>query len=492
MSIKRYVATKDNTITNAFASNLITRGTGSNMGLSDISEVFSIYGQASTSSLEKSRVLTEFSTVKIQADRTAGTIPASGSVDFYLKLYNAKHGQTLPREFTLVVLPISRSWQEGRGLDMEEYSDDGYSNWEAASSSSSGVVNWTTAGGDYHTGAYVPGSTLPSFSQTFPKGTEDLEINITSLVEEWLAAGAAPARQNYGVGVMLTSSQEDGSEERSFYTKKFFARGTEFFYKRPVIEAQWDSSRKDDTRNFYQSSSLATATDNLNTLFLYNYVRGQLKNIPSVGTNDILLSVYSTLGGSKITLPVGGGVAANNDANVTGSNVATGIYSATFAYTGSATTIYPVWHSGSTEFHTGSAITVQSFAANNFDPNPKYVTAITNLKSNYDRDEVARFRLFTRQKDWNPTIYVKATSEIEPEIIEDAYYKVVRITDGLEAIPYGTGSNNHTRMSFDKSGSYFDLDMELLEAGYSYKLQFAYYVNGAYHEQPEMFKFRVE
>ena len=88
MSIKRYVATKDNTITNAFASNLITRGTGSNMGLSDISEVFSIYGQASTSSLEKSRVLTEFSTVKIQADRTAGTIPASGSVDFYLKLYN--------------------------------------------------------------------------------------------------------------------------------------------------------------------------------------------------------------------------------------------------------------------------------------------------------------------------------------------------------------------------------------------------------------------
>lgn len=492
MSIKRYVATKDNTITNAFASNLITRGTGSNMGLSDISEVFSIYGQASTSSIEKSRVLTEFSTTNIQTDRAAGTIPASGSVDFYLKLYNAKHGQTLPREFTLVVLPISRSWQEGRGLDMEEYSDDGYSNWEDASSSSSGIVNWTTEGGDYHTSAYVPGSTLPSFSQTFPKGTEDLEINITSLVEEWLAAGVDPARQNYGVGVMLTSSQEDGSEERSFYTKRFFARGTEFFYKRPVIEAQWDSSRKDDSGNFYQSSSLASADDNLNTLFLYNYVRGQLKNIPSVGSNNILLSVYSTLGGSKITLPVGGGVVTNNDVNVTGSNVATGIYSATFAYTGSATTIYPVWHSGSTEFHTASSVAVNSFASNDFNPNPKYVTAITNLKSKYDRDEVARFRLFTRQKDWNPTIYVKATSEIETEIIEDAYYKVVRVTDGLEAIPYGTGSNNHTRMSFDKSGSYFDLDMELLEAGYSYKLHFAYYVNGAYHEQPEMFKFRVE
>ena len=46
MAIKRYTASKDNTITNAFESNLSTRGTGSNMGLSDILEVFSIYGQA--------------------------------------------------------------------------------------------------------------------------------------------------------------------------------------------------------------------------------------------------------------------------------------------------------------------------------------------------------------------------------------------------------------------------------------------------------------
>ena len=46
MAIKRYDATKDNTITNAFKQDLTTRGTGSNMGLSDILEVFSIYGQA--------------------------------------------------------------------------------------------------------------------------------------------------------------------------------------------------------------------------------------------------------------------------------------------------------------------------------------------------------------------------------------------------------------------------------------------------------------
>jgi len=492
MAIKRYLASKDNTITNAFKSSLILRGTGSNMGLSDVSEVFSIYGQQSTSSIEKSRILTEWDISTIQSDRDAGDIPASGSVNFFLNLYNAKHSFTLPREFTLVVHPISRSWDEGRGLDMDEYSDLGYSNWIVASSSSSGLVNWTTEGGDFHTLPYTPGATLPSFSQHFEKGTEDLSIDVTSLVEEWLDGTTDEARKNYGVGVFLTSSQENGSEKQSFYTKKFFARGTEFFYKRPIIEARWDDSKKDNAGNFFLSSSLADASDNLNTLFLYNFVRGQLKDIPSVGSGDIFLSVYSTLGGDKITLPVGSGVVSNNDVNVTGSRVEAGIYSAKFAYTGSATTIYPVWHDGTTEFFTGSAISVNSLSSLSYNPNPKYVSNITNLKAIYDTDENARFRLYIRQKDWSPTIYTKATENIETEIVEDAYYKIFRIIDELDVIPYGTGSLNHTRLSYDVSGSYFDLDMSLLEPEYAYGIKFVYFVNGAYHEQKELFKFRVE
>ena len=46
MAIKRYYATADTTITNAFKADLSTRGTGSNMGASDILEVFTLYGLA--------------------------------------------------------------------------------------------------------------------------------------------------------------------------------------------------------------------------------------------------------------------------------------------------------------------------------------------------------------------------------------------------------------------------------------------------------------
>ena len=136
MGIKRYTASLDTTITNAYKENLSTRGTGSNMGASDILEVFSIYGQADSGSTELSRVLIQFPTDEIASSRTSGLIPASGNVSFYMRLFNARHAEQLPRDFTLTVVPVSASWEEGYGLDMESYSDVTYdnsgSNWENA------------------------------------------------------------------------------------------------------------------------------------------------------------------------------------------------------------------------------------------------------------------------------------------------------------------------------------------------------------------------
>ena len=145
-------------------------------------------------------------------------------------------------------------------------------------------------------------------------------------------------------GVFLTSSLE--SALTSYYTKKFFASGSEYYFYRPVLEAQWNSSLQDDSNNFYLSSSLADAASNINTLYLYNNVRGKLTNIPSIGTGSIYLTVHTASGAPAIQAAVTGGWAS------------TGIYSASIVYTGSATSIYPVWFSGSTQFHTGSEITV--------------------------------------------------------------------------------------------------------------------------------------
>ena len=113
MSIKRFVANKDTTITNAYQENYSTLGVNANMGEADSLEIFSIYGQVGSSSLEKSRLLVQFPTDDISQQRSIGGIPASGSVEFYLRLFNVKHPFTVPRKFTATINPLSQSWEEG-------------------------------------------------------------------------------------------------------------------------------------------------------------------------------------------------------------------------------------------------------------------------------------------------------------------------------------------------------------------------------------------
>ena len=479
MAIKRYTADADNSITNAFKENLTTRGTGSNMGESDILETFYIFAQANSSSQELSRILIKFPVDTIVSDRASARIPASGSVNFYLKMSNAPHSQTSPTKFTLTVAPISRSWDEGYGLDMENYTDLGVSNWGSASTSSSlDDGGWVSEGADY--------LTSPLYSQYFPGAVGDLDVDITDLTEEWISGTIS----NYGVGVHFTSSEETG--DQSFYTKMFFARGSQFYYKRPYIEARWDPAVTDDRNDFVLSSSLLPASDNLNQLYLYNKFRGSLVNIPEAGTGNIYVSMYSgTTAPAGARLPLQGG-----DFVVTGGYVSTGIYSASVAMGTNVDSVFDVWHNDSgstpTEYYTGSAITVRDHLASPSGAPGEYIIKITNLKAVYSTQETPRFKMYARTKDWSPTVYTIATSQIENTTINNMYYRLNRVADNYEIIPYGTGSIQYTKLSYDESGNYFDFDMSLLESGYEYVFNFIVSEYGEYHEQPEEFKFRVE
>ena len=511
MAIKKYLADADNTIVNAFKSNLRTRGTGSNAGYADVMEVFSIYGRESSGSQELSRVLVKFPVSDISADRTAGTIPASGSVSFYLRLFNAVHSKTVPEDYTLVVSAISQSWQEGVGLDLEQYQDETKGNTGSNWMSASNTTAWTTVGGDYLTGSGF------EFTQTFDTGLEDIELDISPLVEKWIAG----TQQNYGVGVRLSSSfeaffsssngQNSGSvihnpsgATKSYFTKRLFARGTQYFFKRPVIEARWNSAdRSDDRGNFFYASNLVPSSENLNTLYLYNYVRGVLQDIPAIGTGQIFVELYS--GSADNSGPFGSPLSLLSPivTPATGGHVSTGIYSCSIAITSAATpltTLYDVWRGPDSllpippvQYFTGS-ITPKTHSASQTVRRPTYFVNITNNRGRYRSDEIARFNVFVREKFWNPTIYTVANSEVPTITIEEAAYRVCRTIDGFEAVPYGTGSTKHTYMSYDVNGNYFDFDMSSLEPGYEYAFKIAFYESplDSWSEQPETFTFRVE
>ena len=256
----------------------------------------------------------------------------------------------------------------------------------------------------------------------------------------------------------------------------------------------------------------------MNTIYLYNYIRGKLQDIPSIAAHasaKICVSIFS--GSSDNTEPYGEPLALVADGthvrsavpySVTGSKVSTGIYKAVFAYTGSSTlkTIYDVWFSSSNggavsagdasvQFHTGS-ITPLNFYSSNINPNGKYVVSMPNLKSSYSTRETERFRLYIRNKNWSPTVYTKSKSTPETLTIQSASYQIVRIVDQTVVIPHGTGSsdNNYSLLSYDISGNYFDFDLSMLESGYTYGFQFSFYEDSvsSYRQQPYLFKFKVE
>ena len=123
----------------------------------------------------------------------------------------------------------------------------------------------------------------------------------------------------------------------------------------------------------------------------------------------------------------------------------------------------------------------------------QYVTKIINLKPKYTKNEQARFRVFARPRNFSPTIYTVAKTDIEKVIIPSASYEVVRIVDNHTVVNNSTGSSTyHTYLSYDNSGSYFDLDMSLLEPGYMYGIKFIYHLSDNWREQEEVFNFRVE
>jgi hypothetical protein len=475
MGIKRYFANKDTTITNGFLSNLKTRALNSNMGESDVLEVYSLYAQASNTSSEASRILVDFPISDIIQDRQELNIPVSGNTQFVLKLSNAEHGYTTPRNFDLIVHPVSSSWEEGLGLDMEGYSDIDAANWLSSSLTSS----WTNQGGDFLTGTI--------FQQHFDRGNEDLEIDITSIVEMWITGAVEPN----GLIVKLPDIIESGS--RTYYTKKFFARGSQFFYKRPWIEARFDESIRDDRNYFYKSSSLAPEADNINRLYMYNRHRGLLSDIAGNPNTELYCSIYSgTLGPAGLPVPLDNNFGLGY---IAATRIRKGIYEAEVVVNTEAQLLFDVWHNGDNiYYYTGSAFDVKSGDGDNESDFQisDYSVNITNLKTVYSANEQARFNLYVRDKNWDPTIYTISKANAENFTIRKAYYKIFRIVDNLEIIPYGDKDIEYTRLSYDDTGNYFDLDMSIFEPGYTYGVKFKFKEFGLEIEQREVFKFRVE
>lgn len=457
--IKRYVASADTTITNGFQLGNKKRGVDSNMGAADSLELYVAYNAATSDSREESRILLKFPIEDLILDRMHEMLAPAGAVRFFLRLFNVVHPETAPRRLSVQVFPLIKDWEEGDGMDLDNYTDPGSgaggtgATWKTAQKD----VLWDTEGGDVGT----------QFVATYlEKGSEDILLDVTDFVESWMVSPL----ENYGLSVMI-----EDTELTSKYTKKVSSRTSEFWFKRPILEARWDSSINDKRNNFSPYSAFNDPSENISTIYFYNYRSGALRDLPT-GIGSVVVDIYED---EEKTLPVA--------TNLNTFRATKGIYGVNVNLQTSSSKLYDVWRVGTSILFTGTISVEQEI----FNPNLTGYVIKSKNKASYCSNEKAKIRVFVRSKNRNLNIFTKSQIEAQIDHVENIHFKIVRLSDMSVVINYDT-TYNSTLLSSDPSGNYFDFDMQTLQPDYGYGICFGHFSGGYFVEFPEVFKFRVK
>lgn len=419
-------ADKDGTITNLVING--TSKTGSNSGQSEILELYAL--TRSTSRVGKSRILIRFDLDSLSASIAEDDIPTS-SVEYRLKLKNAVHADSVPYSYDLEVYPLSKSWDEGRGLSMEDENlkDSGVANWVNATSQ----TPWDSAGGDFYAS--------PTVSRHFDFGTEDLDIDISNIVYAWLTGGVP----NNGLLVKYKDFFETGSADQR--VKKFFSRHALVPERRPRIQALWENHLQDDRSEFpYEYTG---------TLAYYRFIGGSPNSI----NEDIFVDIINSSSAVTQTL--------------TASLVESGIYeiSGVFIEPSAGTDIFrDVWFTSTKQLFTGTIepVYVTGSQVLNFDG---ISIGIPNLKSTYGSDEEIIVRVFATKKDYRPAVVQRGSLEPDPLLLKEAFFQIENAETKEVIVPFSTGSFKFSKLSYDFEGNYFKMWTKSLDPDSVYKIK---------------------
>ncbi len=426
---------KDNTISNAVVNG--TPCSASNSGLSEILELYHL--TQSNSTYGKSRILIQFDLTEHSQSIAAGMVPTS-SVEYRLRLKNAKHYETLPSSFDIEVYPLSRSWDEGNGLAMidEELKDKGFSNWGKATS----LVSWSITGSDYV-------SSSAAATQHFDFGDEDLNVDISHFIYMWLTGGIA----NHGMVVKFTNPYETGSTE-DLYVKKFFSRHAHVAERIPRVEALWNDAVQDDRSNMHYGVS--------GTLYYYRVINGQFQNLG----NSVFVNIINSSSTVVQTL--------------TASIRETGVYEVSgVLVSATSSTVYfrDVWFNGATQYFTGAFRPNFATGSQNLQYG-QFEVSLPNLKHLYSKDELAKIKVFARKKNYAPAVVFSGSISVEPTLLRDAYFSIENANTEEQILNYSTGSNKYSKLSYDENGNYFELSMKSFHPGNVYKIKILANHNG--------------
>ena len=292
--------------------NSIVKGSDINTSLNPISEL--VYGKNTT------RVLLYFDHSKIKQMMEDGTMPDKSKITHRLKITNAgstdyamfHHEETssidasLKRRassFDLIFFLIPKLWDSGKGFDYnlnafnEDYLDTSQKDRSRPASTDGcnwyqrrNGINWDEEGvysndtltKEYENFSSEVGSNIIIARQRFEIGVENIDIDITDVVNKFVS----DELENYGIGIAFTPALERLGENKNASVSNvenyigFFSPKTNTFFE-PYVETQYHDYINDDRSKFTLGKQ--------NRLYLYCNIGGELTNLdmpPTVTIKD--------------------------------------------------------------------------------------------------------------------------------------------------------------------------------------------------------------
>lgn len=471
------------------------RASAANTGDAGSLNLFKLYGLTTTSgsaNIELSRLLIHFDLADLRLAVAQGKVDVGHpSFEARLRLFDVDGGDTLPTKFTVTVHPLSRSFDEGLGRDVVEYSDRDVCNFLSGSSAQGAwILSGANMGGsatgsvDYIMTAPLDG-TVRSLERTqyFKAGDEDLSVNVTQVVSGILSSQLP----DEGFRIALTSSLEVDS--KSYFVKRFASRTAYSPDYRPRLEVRFDDSVQDDSQNL--------TLDDPCCIFLYNFSQGSARPILS-GTTPILGQNSLKL---RLEMPVSGGtysLAFNAGQHRSGINAVTGAYSASVTVPSSAPQVIarlaasgsaqftPIWGSldGTVGYLTGSAIAFRPSQRGGRIFEPRSLTInVRGLSDTVRQGSVHLLRVDVFDRLAPHQVAGRFPYDPGGDVVRDLHYQVRDQANNHIAVPFDTVLKS-TRVSSDSRGMFFNLDTSALADGRSYVIDILADSNGVQREFP--------
>ena len=283
MSVFKIYPNKSNTIANG-------RYTLYNSSQNAVTDLWFGGGGASFMENTYSRHLMSFDISSLMSMFEKNIIMSGNVSSYKLKMTNAiprnrllerggnidKLDKVISHSFDLIAFPINKYWDEGRGYDLLESEFNftkfgtprisGYSNWDNATT----LTEWDEGGVFENPTA----STVNYASQHFSLGNENIDFDVTNLVNSWVS-GTTP---NYGIGVSYARPYELLSSDTQSFAS-FFTQHTNTAFS-PYIEVDYDQFIEDDR--------LYVSNNRVSKLFLYTFNGDEPADYTSIGTVNIL------------------------------------------------------------------------------------------------------------------------------------------------------------------------------------------------------------